>query len=209
MLKNIVYIFGSVVIFFAGMVFYGMILNIKEITLKDAMIEKGVSQILEPQIIIDKKKFTLYLYNNKKLIKTYKASFGKNQSIVKTNKNDNVTPIGDYKICDKSSSTKYYKELKLDYPNINDASEALTRNYINKDEFDAIILAHQKNECTPKETSLGANISIHGIGEYDFIFRNLPFTFNWTNGSIAVSNESIDELYSVVKIGTPVKITYK
>lgn len=186
-----------------------MILNLNEITLKDSMIKKGVSKIVEPQIIIDRKKFILYLYDDKKLIKSYKASFGKNQSIVKTNKNDNVTPIGDYKICEKILSPKYYKELKLNYPNINDATEALTRNYINKDEFDAITLAHKKNECTPNETNLGADISIHGLGEYDFIFRNLPFTFNWTNGSIAVSNKSIDELYSVVKIGTPVKITYK
>ncbi|MCX7875420.1 MAG: L,D-transpeptidase [Melioribacteraceae bacterium] len=209
MLKNIFYIFGSVIVFFMGMILYGMLLNINDISLYEVLKEKGISKIENPIIVIDRKKFLLHLFDDELLIKTYKASFGKNQSVIKINKNDNVTPIGEYKICEKKISSKYYKELKINYPNINDAAEALKRNYINKDEFDAINLAHKKDECTPEETNLGANISIHGIGEYDIIFRNLPFTFNWTNGSIAVSNKSIDELYNVVKIGTPVKILYK
>ena len=82
------------------------------------------------------------------------------------------------------------------------------KGYIFDDEFNAIILSAKKNECPPKETKLGSDIGIHGIGTYNIIFKNLPFAFNWTNGSIAVSNENADELYSVVKIGTPVKITY-
>jgi murein L,D-transpeptidase YafK len=142
------------------------------------------------------------------LVKTYKAAFGKNNSTVKTSSTDNVTPVGEYKICSIDTNAKYHKYLRLDYPNDLDAGEALKRGYINKDEFDAIMLAVKKNECPPKETSLGGDISIHGIGTYNAIFKNLPFVFNWTNGSIAVSDENIDELYSVVKIGTPVKITY-
>ena len=89
-----------------------------------------------------------------------------------------------------------------------DAGEALKRGYINESEFDEIAAAYKNNDCPPGKTKLGADIGIHGIGEYDFIFRNLPFTFNWTDGSVAVSNKNIDELCSVVKIGTPVKITY-
>lgn len=170
---------------------------------------KGVNKIDKPLIIVDKKKYVLSLFNDKMLIKTYKASLGKSSSLIKTSKNDYVTPIGEYKICSKLSSSKYYKELKLNYPNIIDAAEALTRNYINKEEFDAIILYQKKDECSPSETKLGSEISIHGIGDFNIIFKNIPFTFNWTNGSIAVSNESIDELYSVTNIGTPVKIIYK
>ncbi len=51
------------------------------------------------------------------------------------------------------------------------------------------------------ETELGNNIGIHGIGRLNFIFKNLPFIYNWTDGSIAVSNENIDEIYSVAKKG--------
>ena len=142
------------------------------------------------------------------LIKYYKAVFGKNSNPVKSSVDDNVTPIGEYVICSIDTVSKFHKTLHLNYPNGRDAAEALKQRYINKDEFNVISLAEKQNVCPPKETALGSEIGIHGIGTYNYIFKNLPFAFNWTNGSIAVSNESIDELYSIVKIGTPVKISY-
>ena len=39
-----------------------------------------------------------------------------------------------------------------------------------------------------------------------YIFKNLPFVFNWTNGSIAMSDENIDEIHSVIREGTEVVI---
>jgi len=208
LVKNILYIIASATIFFAGLVFYGVILNSTEITLDEAMAEKGITKIVDAKIIVDRKNFRLELYSGKVLVKTYKAVFGKNNSLVKTSKDDKVTPLGDYKICRMDTAVKYHKFLRLNYPNPSDAAEGLTRGYLTKDEFDAVILTHKLNECTPKETHLGSEIGIHGIGTYDVIFRNLPFSFNWTNGSIAVSNQNVDELYKVLKVGTPVSITY-
>lgn len=208
MLKNILYISGSMILFFAGVVLYGVILNLREVTLKEALLEKGLIKLNEVSLIVDRKNYRIELYSDKILVKTYKAVFGKNSGTLKTSATDNVTPIGDYKICSVDSSSKYHKFLHLDFPNEHDAAEALKQNYINTDEFSTILLAVKKNDCPPKETKLGAELGIHGIGKYNAIFKNLPFSFNWTNGSIAVSNENIDELYSVVKLGTPVKITY-
>lgn len=190
------------------MVFYGVILNLKEVTLADAMAKKGIISIDNPKLKVDRKNFRIELYSDDVLLKSYKAVFGKNNSLVKTAKDDKITPIGEYKICAKETSKVYFKFIRLNYPNQNDAAEGLKRQYLTKDEFDAIMLSHKFKECTPKETHLGSEIGIHGIGTYDLIFRNLPFSFNWTNGSIAVSNQNIDELYKIVKIGTPVSITY-
>lgn len=208
MLKNILYISGSIILFFAGVILYGVILNLREITLKEALLEKGLIKLNEVSLIVDKKNYRIELYSDKILVKTYKAAFGKNSGTLKISASDNVTPIGDYKICAIDTISRYHKLLHLNYPNEQDAAEALKQNYINTDEFSTIMLAVKKNECSPKETKLGAEVAIHGIGTYNIIFKNLPFSFNWTNGSIAVSNENIDELYSVVKLGTPVKITY-
>lgn len=208
MVKNIFYIVASAIIFFAGLILYGVVLNLREITLDEAMAEKGITKIVEPKLLVDRKNFRIELYSGKTLIKTYKAVFGKNNSLVKTSKDDKVTPLGEYKICQLDTAVKYHKFLRLNYPNVQDAAEGLTRGYITKDEYDAIILTHKLNECAPKETHLGSEIGIHGIGTYDVIFRNLPFSFNWTNGSIAVSNQNVDELYKIIKIGTPVTITY-
>lgn len=206
MLKNILYISGSVIIFFAGLILYGVILNLREVTLKEALAEKGLAKLENIRLVVDKTDYKILLYSNKILIKTYKAVFGKSSVTIKSSADDNITPLGDYKICAIDSLNKYHKFLHLDYPNERDAAEALKQGYILDDEFNTIILAAKKNECPPKETKLGSEIGIHGIGTYNIIFKNLPFSFNWTNGSIAVSNENIDELYSVIKIGTPVKI---
>ncbi len=148
----------------------------------------------------------LQLYADTVLVKSYKAVFGRGTKSVKTNLNDYITPAGKYKICRIDTGTVYHKNFLLNYPNQNDAAEALKTGYIGKKEYSDIINAQKNGDCPPQNTILGANIAIHGIGEYDFIFRNLPFIFNWTNGSIAVSNASVDELLTVVKVGTEVII---
>ncbi len=208
MLRNVLYISGSVAVFFAGLICYGIVLNLREVTLAEAMKEKGLDKINDVNLIINRKDYRVELYNRKVLVKTYKAVFGKNNSSLKTSSNDLVTPIGDYIICSIDTVSRYHKFLKLNYPNNKDAGEALKQGYINSEEFSVIMNSSKNYNCPSEETRLGADIGIHGIGEYDFIFKNLPFSFNWTDGSIAVSNKSIDELYSVVKIGTPVKITF-
>lgn len=208
MLKNILYISSSIIIFFIGLLCYGILLNLREIDLNEAMKRKGVNKFENTWIKIDRRNYKLELYSDKTLVKTYKAVFGKNNSIVKTSANDFVTPIGEYQICEIDIHSKYHKFLRINYPNEKDAAEAFKQGYITQDEYIKILDALNRNDCPPADTRLGSNIGIHGIGEYDFVFRNLPFTFNWTNGSIAVSNKNIDELYSVVKIGTTVKITY-
>ncbi|MBN2572088.1 MAG: L,D-transpeptidase [Ignavibacteriales bacterium] len=190
------------------MILYGIILNMGEISLDDAIKNNGLTQLDSIYIIIERNNYELKLFNNSTLIKTYKAIFGKNNSMVKTSSKDYVTPIGNYKICNIKENSKYHKFFQLDYPNKNDAAEGFKRDYINEQEYKSIISSLDSNNCPYAKTKLGADIGIQGIGEYNFIFKNLPFTYNWTNGSIAISNEDIDELYRVVKIGTVVVINY-
>jgi murein L,D-transpeptidase YafK len=207
-LRNILYIIGSIIIFFAGVIIYGILLNLGETTLQEALTQKGISKVEDVSIKIDRNDYTLELYSGKTLVKTYKAVFGKSNSTVKLSAHDNVTPIGEYHICKIDTNSEYHKFLKLNYPNERDAAEALKMGYINKIEFDKILKSLKKDNCNVKDSVYDVLIGIHGIGKYNIVFKNLPFVFNWTNGSIAVSNENIDEIYSVVKIGTPVKIVY-
>lgn len=172
------------------------------------MQQKNLVQLNNVRIEVEKSTYTLNLFCDTVLVKSYKAVFGRNSTDIKTSATDDVTPVGSYKICSMDTATHYHKFLQINYPNKNDAAEAFRIGLINSMEYMKINLAHDNNQCPSNETHLGANIGIHGIGEYDFIFRNLPFVFNWTNGSIAVSNDNIDELYSVVNIGTPVIIRH-
>lgn len=206
MLRNLIYITSSILLFFLGIVIYGIILNLREIPLNKVLKTKGISTISNTSLIIDRRNYTLELYSDTTKIKTYNVVFGRNASNTKLSKDDFVTPRGQYKICSIDTNNHYYKKMFLDYPNKNDAAEAFRSKLINQDEFTAILNSLKQNGCSYDGTKIGGNIGIQGTGEYNIIFKNLPFVFNWTNGSIALSNENIDELLSVVKIGTKVTI---
>lgn len=205
MIRNIIYFSGSIILFFAGVILYGIILNIREDTLQEAMAEKGISELSDVSLVVDKSTYRVELYSDSILVKSYKAVFGKNQGNFKRSKDEKVTPVGRFKICNIDTNYLYHKKLMLNFPNSQIAAEALKYGFINKQDHDKIA-AVNGNNCPPFNTKLGGEIGIIGIGEYDLIFRNLPFAFNWTDGSIAISNESIDELHLIVKIGTPVEI---
>ncbi len=205
-LKSTLFFSGGIILFILGVIVYGILLNLREVPLQDAMREKGFTALSNPNIIISRKNYTLSLYEDTVLIKNYHASFGKNVNTPKTLANDFSTPVGTYQICSIDKTPKYYIKLKLNYPNINDITEALRKNLITQQEFDQLKFEFYYDDCPELETPLGNDVSIHGIGEYNFIFRNLPFVYNWTDGSIALSNEDIYELSSVVSKGTKVVI---
>lgn len=192
--------------FFFGMVVYGIVLNSGEMSLKDLAAEKGLDSFKNVKIVIRRDKYVLELYSDSTLVKTYKVVFGRNNSAIKERKDDYITPLGDYIICSIDTGVVYYKYFKINYPNEKDAAEAFRKGTITTSDFKKIMNSLEGNDCSYTHSALGADIGIHGIGKYDFVFSNLPFAFNWTNGSIALSNASIDELYSIVKPGTPVII---
>ena len=206
MLRNIIYIMGSVIIFFSGIIAYGIIINLREVSLDEALKEKKIDIITNPSIVVNRRDYSLFLYSDTTLVKTYNAVFGRNSGMIKLSKDDFITPRGSYEVCKIDTNYIYYKKLYLNYPNIADASEALRVKVITEEEFIAISNSVNSNNCSFEHTNLGGNIGIQGIGEYNLIFKNLPFVFNWTNGSIAISNEDLDELLTIVNIGTKVTI---
>ena len=189
-----------------GVLIYGIILNLKQVTLNEAMLNKGFSELKNPNIIIDRANFSLNLYEDTVLVKSYRASFGRNVHQVKYRAGDEATPVGTYKICSIDTSVHYHRFFRLNYPNLEDATDALRKGWISQKTFDSIKFEFYYEGCTKFNNVLGGNIGIHGVGKFNFIFKNLPFVYNWTNGSIALSDEDIDELYSVIKVGTKVVI---
>jgi murein L,D-transpeptidase YafK len=204
--RNVIYFSGGIVLFIFGVIIYGVVLNLREIPLSEAILLKGYTELVNTNIVVERKTFTLNLYEDSVLIKSYRANFGRNISEPKTRDGDEATPVGEYLICSIDTAHKYHKFLKLNYPNLSDITEGLRKGIINQSEFDSLKFEYFYKDCPELKTALGGNIGIHGIGEYNYIFKNLPFIYNWTDGSIALSNEHIDEIYSVVKKGTKVVI---
>ncbi|MCK9211717.1 MAG: L,D-transpeptidase [Ignavibacteriaceae bacterium] len=205
MVKNVLLFTGGLLLFLTGCISYGILLNLREKPLQQEMAMKGLAQVENPKIVINRSTFELALYSDTILVKKYRAVFGRNP-LQKSYADDNATPVGTYKICEIFANHKYWKLFKLTYPNLQDVEAGLANGSINQNEYEKLRFDNNYGNCVNAGTKLGGNIGIHGIGELNFIFKNLPFVFNWTDGSIAVSNENIDELYNVITKGTEVVI---
>mgnify|MGYP006314412107 FL=1 len=206
LLRNIIFTIGAMALFISGVIVYGVILNLRQVPLSEAMAQKGFRNLSDVNLVVDRKTYTLNVYEDTVFIKAYRVSLGRNLSDKKKLSEDGATPIGTYKICSINSHETYYKFLKLNYPNLEDASEALRKSLITQKQFNQIKFEYYYEECVSSNTVLGGDIGIHGIGRLNPIFKNLPFVYNWTDGSIALSNESLDEILSVINTGTQVVI---
>ncbi len=165
------------------------------------------SSVGEPSIVIWKSQYTLTLYKGGSPFKTYRAVFGKGYAGGdKQRQGDKRTPEGEFYICTMNHSKRFYKFMGLSYPSSKHAAVALERGIITPQEYEEIDLAIRERRMPPWETRLGGAVGIHG--------RTLEFpdrptagaSRNWTDGCIALANVDVDELFSVVSLGTPVII---
>lgn len=135
------------------------------------------------KILIIKNKRLLFLLNKNKILKKYKIALGKNPIGHKLRKNDFKTPEGKYFISSKNKKSRYYRSLKISYPNKRD-----------------------KKSSNKLGTNPGGNIMIHGIlNGFGWIGKFHRY-YDWTKGCIAVTNKEIEEIWNVVKLGTKIEI---
>lgn len=135
-------------------------------------------------LIIDKQEHACYVIDNGKLVQDLLIEMGVNYLNDKNRKRDNATPEGSYYISSKKEDVESnnHKTILLNFPN-----------YEDKVRFEKAF----QNKEIPDLDVLTYKLSIHGNGGKGY---------NWTDGSIALSNENMDFLYSKVKIGTRVVI---
>lgn len=140
-------------------------------------------------LLIIKSNYRLYLYEDTKLLKTYKVVFGNNNLGDKRMEGDRETPDGTFYITDKHPDKRWNKFILLDYPN----KESIEK-------FDY----RKAHGLIPKNAKIGGGIGIHGCRPG--VQLGIDLRVNWTNGCIGMKNADVDELYSIVKVGTPVVI---
>jgi hypothetical protein len=135
-------------------------------------------------IIIDKfsRKCFVYIGGTRKY--EFEAELGINWVGDKRESGDNATPEGMYKVTKKfeGNKTRYHKALLLDYPNDED-----------REKFKSEIAGGS----LPASAAIGDLIEIHGDGGKGI---------DWTKGCIALTDNEMDVIYSIAKVGTPVTI---
>lgn len=135
-------------------------------------------------LVVVKERNTVDVYRNGRKIHSYDVDLGANNLAQKYRQGDRATPEGRYKIrqIKDRGQTRYYRALLLDYP----TQEDLKR-----------IRAAKEAGIIPSGAGPGALIEIHGEGGRGE---------DWTNGCVAVTNPQMDELFKLVRVGTPVTI---
>lgn len=135
------------------------------------------------QVLVRKTERRLYLLSDQQPVKTYRISLGDNPVGHKLSEGDKRTPEGDYVLDWRLADSDFHKAIHISYPNDRDRKLA---------------------EAWGLDP--GGSIMIHGLpnnaGDMAFAYAGL----DWTDGCIAVSNEAMDEIWALVKNGTPIRI---
>jgi len=134
-------------------------------------------------IVILKKDHVMELLAAGKVIRTYRVALGQGGLLPKQKEGDARTPEGRYVIDAKSEHSKYHKALHVSYPD-----------------------AADRRRAARMGVSPGGAIMIHGLPNGKGWVGGRHRLFDWTLGCIAVTDEEIDEVWTLVAVGTPVEI---
>jgi murein L,D-transpeptidase YafK len=134
-------------------------------------------------ILILKKDHLMELFAGGIMIRAYKVSLGRGGLAPKEREGDARTPEGYYIIDVKYETSHYHKALHVSYPNAEDRARAA------------------KLGVSP-----GGAIMIHGLPNGEGWLGAAHRLYDWTLGCIAVTDDEIDEIFTLVPVGTPVEI---
>ena len=152
-------------------------------------------------IVVWKERRDLELLSDGEVIATYTVGLGGWPWDHKIAQGDSRTPEGEYYICVRKNSEKFYRSLGISYPNKEDAANAYKFGTISKKQKNAIDAAIDARQQPLWNTAIGGAIMIHGEGE-----EGWGGEYDWTAGCIAVNNEVIDILWEYCKMGCDVTI---
>ncbi|NLR65131.1 L,D-transpeptidase [Chitinophaga varians] len=143
-------------------------------------------------LLVDKSDYRMYLYEDVTLRKIYKVVFGNKDQGDKLVEGDRKTPEGTFHIQAKRIDNRWSRFMLLDYPN-EDSKQKFSQ--------------RQNEGSLSQGASMGGGIGIHGV-EYGAGIRDnyVDSRINWTLGCVSMKNGDVNELYEIVKVGTPVVI---
>ena len=134
-------------------------------------------------VVVFKKDRVLHLKSKGRIVRQFEIALGGEPEGHKLAEEDHRTPEGVYTLDWRNTHSQFYKSIHISYPQERD-EEAAARLGV----------------------SPGGLIMIHGMPngrEVDEM--NHPIN-DWTNGCIAVTNDEMDEIWSLVEDGTTIII---
>ncbi len=138
---------------------------------------------LVDSIVVEKKAHRLTLFRDGRPMRTYLVALGGHPMGDKLSAGDRRTPEGMFYIDSRQPNSRYHLALHISYP-------------------DAI----HRARSLAAGMQPGGDIMIHGLPNGMGAAGALHRQNDWTNGCVALTDEEIEQIWSVVPIGTPVEI---
>ncbi|MGE4405770.1 L,D-transpeptidase family protein [Pseudomonas sp.] len=135
------------------------------------------------KILVIKSERQLHLISRGQALKSYRVSLGKQPRGAKLREGDQRTPEGFYWVDWRKTSDKYNLAMHISYPNARDLARA------------------QEQGVTP-----GSMIMLHGTPRDEEYPEWFFHTLDWTEGCIALTNDDMREIWTLVKDGTLIEI---
>ena len=133
------------------------------------------------RLVVKKAERRLYLMRGDQALRSYEIALGFQPIGHKTREGDGRTPEGRYLLDRRNDRSRFHKALHISYPSPGDRWRAERRG-----------------------EPPGGMILIHG--QPNGKNRLMRTDDDWTLGCIAVSNQEIDEIWSLTVDGTPIEI---
>ena len=131
------------------------------------------------RVVVMKADRRMYLMHHDKVLRDFRIELGFAPDGHKQFEGDGRTPEGRYTIDRRNPNSNYHLSLGISYPNANDREVASSMGL-----------------------AAGGDIFIHG-GPRRGIDRRGP---DWTAGCIAVKDREMEDIYAMVRDGTPIDI---
>ena len=137
------------------------------------------------RVLVMKGERKMQLWKDGAVYREYRISLGDSPVGHKMQEGDERTPIGDYILDWRNPNSSFHKSIHISYPNDNDRAFARAMGI----QPGGMIMIHGRpNWLTSPRLAK----------EYD--------GRDWTDGCIAVTNPEMDEIWALVKDGTPIRI---
>jgi murein L,D-transpeptidase YafK len=134
-------------------------------------------------VVVRKSKRILQLLRDGRPFKTYAIALGPEPEGAKRRAGDGRTPEGVYTLDWRNPNSNFYRAIHVSYPG-----------------------PHDEEAARRWGVPLGGLIMIHGLPNGVPAARVGHPWNNWTNGCIAVTNQEMDEIWSLVEDGTTIII---
>ncbi|NEV61209.1 L,D-transpeptidase family protein [Thiorhodococcus minor] len=137
------------------------------------------------RVVVKKSQRKLQLVGGGQVMREYRVALGGSPVGHKYREGDQRTPEGSYVLNWRNPSSNFHKAIHISYPSERDRHVSRQLGY-----------------------SPGGMIMIHGMPNYirSESMRRQYVGRDWTQGCIAVQNHEMDEIWRMVRDGTPIEI---